>query len=256
MADSAVVTAIELLVVAVAVFTAAFVQVIAGFGFALLCMPIMTLAIPVERAVVVSSLLGILTTSWQAWHLRGDAERPLVRRFSIAAFVGMPLGLVVLNVVADRHLRLVADRHLRLVLGVSVLIATAMLVRRIDLRHVGSPLDYSAGFLSGVLNTSLSTNGPPLVFALQARHLAADQFRATISTTFAISNIGGIALFLADGKVTLDGLRAAAIALPAWAAGQVLGWPVRKHMHGERFRWLVLVLLFAAGTSAIVFALT
>ncbi|HAP77898.1 MAG TPA: hypothetical protein DCR14_17670 [Acidimicrobiaceae bacterium] len=248
MADSAVVTAIELLVVAVAVFTAAFVQVIAGFGFALLCMPIMTLAIPVERAVVVSSLLGILTTSWQAWHLRGDAERPLVRRFSIAAFVGMPLGLVVLNVVADRHLRLV--------LGVSVLIATAMLVRRIDLRHVGSPLDYSAGFLSGVLNTSLSTNGPPLVFALQARHLAADQFRATISTTFAISNIGGIALFLADGKVTLDGLRAAAIALPAWAAGQVLGWPVRKHMHGERFRWLVLVLLFAAGTSAIVFALT
>lgn len=248
MADSAVVTAIELLVVAVAVFTAAFVQVIAGFGFALLCMPIMTLAIPVERAVVVSSLLGILTTSWQAWHLRGDAERPLVRRFSIAAFVGMPLGLVVLNVVADRHLRLV--------LGVSVLIATAMLVRRIDLRHVGSPLDYSAGFLSGVLNTSLSTNGPPLVFALQARHLAADEFRATISTTFAISNIGGIALFLADGKVTLDGLRAAAIALPAWAAGQVLGWPVRKHMHGERFRWLVLVLLFAAGTSAIVFALT
>ena len=248
MADSAVVTATELIVVAVAVFSAAFVQVIAGFGFALLCMPIMTLAIPVEKAVVVSSLLGILTTTWQAWHLRADVERPLVRRFSITAFIGMPLGLVLLNVVSDRNLRLV--------LGVSVLIATAMLVRRIDLRHVGPPLDYSAGFVSGVLNTSLSTNGPPLVFALQARHLTADRFRATISTTFAISNIGGIALFLADGKVTLDGLRAAAIALPAWAAGQLIGWPVRKHMHGERFRWLVLVLLFAAGLSAIVFALT
>lgn len=248
MADSAVVSVLDLVVVAVAVFSAAFVQVIAGFGFSLLCMPIMTLAIPVEQAVVVSSLLSILTTTWQAWHLRHDVERPLVRRFSIAAYVGMPLGLMVLNVVADRDLRLV--------LGVSVLIATALLVRRIDLRHVGRPMDYGAGFVSGVLNTSMSTNGPPLVFILQARHLGPEQFRATLSTTFAISNVGSLALFLADGKVTLDGLRAAAIALPAWAVGQLLGWPVRKHVHGERFRWMVLTLLFAAGASAIVFALT
>ena len=47
------------------------------------------------------------------------------------------------------------------------------------------------GFVSGVLNTSLSTNGPPLVFGLQARHLGAAPFRATISTVFAFSNIVG-----------------------------------------------------------------
>jgi hypothetical protein len=116
-------------------------------------------------------------------------------------------------------------------------------------------MDYGAGFLSGVLNTSLSTNGPPLVFNLQARHLEAPQFRATISAVFAISNIGGLTLFILDGKITRDGLIASAIALPAWALGQLLGWPVRKHMHGERFRWLVLVLLCAAGVTTIVFAL-
>jgi len=136
-----------------------------------------------------------------------------------------------------------------------VLVATALLVRRINLSHVGPAMDYGLGFVSGVLNTSLSTNGPPLVFDLQARHLEAARFRATISATFALCNLGGLALFIADGKITRNGLLASAIALPAWAAGQLSGWPIRKHMHGERFRRMVLVLLFAAGTSTIVFAL-
>ena len=247
MADSSVVTTVQLIVVAVAIFVAAYVQVIAGFGFALLCMPIMTLVVPVQQAVVVSTLLSMITTSWQSWHLRADAVRPLVKRLSIGAYVGMPLGLLILNIVSDRSLRLI--------LGVAVLVATALLVRRINLTHVGSGMDYGAGFLSGVLNTSLSTNGPPLVFDLQARHLDPHRFRATISATFALSNIGGLALFIADGKITRDGINASLVALPAWALGQLLGWPVRKHVHGERFRWMVLILLFAAGVSTIVFAL-
>ena len=160
----------------------------------------------------------------------------------------MPLGLVILNVVDDTSLKVV--------LGVAVLVATALLVRRINLSHVGAGLDVGAGFVSGVLNTSLSTNGPPLVFDLQARHLPPDEFRATITMVFALSNVVGLTLFLLDGKVTADGLRAALIAVPAWALGQLLGWPVRKHVHGERFRWMVLILLFAAGVSTIVFALT
>ena len=119
-------TTAQLIVVAVAVFAAAFVQVIAGFGFALLCMPIMTLALPVEQAVVVSTLLGMVSTSWQGWHLRAAARRPLVKRLTLAAFAGMPLGLVVLNVVDDTSLKVV--------LGVAVLVATALLV--LSLIHI------------------------------------------------------------------------------------------------------------------------
>ncbi|MDO8390009.1 MAG: sulfite exporter TauE/SafE family protein [Actinomycetota bacterium] len=241
-------TTAELIVVGVAVGVAAFVQVIAGFGFALLCMPIMTLAIPVEKAVVVSTLLSTVTTSWQSWFLRKDADPPLVKRLTISAYVGMPLGLVILEVVSDGALKVV--------LGVSVLLATFLLARRLDLRHVGTGLDVAAGFLSGVLNTSLSTNGPPLVFDLHARHLDAARFRATISAVFALCSVGALALFIGRGKVTPEGVHAALIALPAWLVGQSIGWPIRKHMHGERFRVLVLCLLAAAGTTTVVFALT
>jgi uncharacterized protein len=245
--ESTLVTTTQLIVVGAAVFIAAFMQVVAGFGFALLAVPLMTLAIEPKVAVVVSTLTGVFVTSWQAYKDRAVAERPLVKRMTIAAYVGMPLGLLVFVTVNDDMLRLL--------LGVAVLIAVVLLAMRVNLHHVGPHLDYGAGFISGVLATSLSTNGPPLVFALQARQLPADRFRATIATIFALSNIGGLALFIASGQITRDGIVAAAVTIPAMVLGQLLGYPIRKHVHGERFRVLVLILLVIAAISAIVNAI-
>lgn len=247
MSESTVVTTAQLIVVGAAVFVAAFMQIVAGFGFALLAVPLMTLAIEPKIAVVVSSLTGIFVTSWQAYRSRAEADKTLVRRMTISAYVGMPLGLIVFLTVDDNVLRLL--------LGIAVLIAVVLLVMRVNLHHVGPHLDYGAGFISGVLNTSLSTNGPPLVFALQARQLSPTAFRATISTVFALCNIGGLTLFVASGKITRDGLVAAGVTIPAMLIGQLLGFPIRKHVHGERFRWLVLFLLVAAAISAIVNAI-
>jgi uncharacterized membrane protein YfcA len=45
------------------------------------------------------------------------------------------------------------------------------------------------------------------------------------------------------------------ITIPAMVIGQAMGYPIRKHIHGERFRWLVLVLMTGAAISSIVHAL-
>lgn len=242
-----VVTTAQLIVVGAAVFVAAFMQIVAGFGFALLAVPLMTLAIDPKIAVVVSTLTGVFVTTWQAIKDRTEADKILVRRMTIGAYVGMPLGLLV-YVSVD-------DNVMRFLLGLAVLVAAVLLALRVNLHHVGPRLDYGSGFVSGVLATSLSTNGPPLVFVLQARQLSAVRFRATISTVFALTNVGGLALFAASGKITRDGIVAVLVTVPALLFGQLLGFPIRKHVHGERFRWLVLVLLIAAAISAIVNAI-
>lgn len=229
--------------VIVAVFTAAFVQVLSGFGFALLAVPLMTLQVPTKEAVVISTLLGSGVTIFQALHARRHVERVVARRMIIAAYLGMPFGLWVYLAV-DEHV-------LRGLLGVAVLVAAGLLAIRVNLTHVGRSLDLGAGFVSGVLNTSLSTNGPPLVFALQARHLQPDPFRGTINTVFAWCSVLGVTLFVAAGKVDRDGIIAAAVALPALVAGQLCGFPLRKHVSGERFRVLVLGLLVIAACTAI-----
>jgi uncharacterized membrane protein YfcA len=236
----------ELIVIASVVFAAATVTMVAGFGFALLAMPLLTLAVPVSQAVVIVVLLGLCSTTWQAVALRRDALRPLVRQLTVSACVGMPLGLVILDVVDDRPLRVG--------LGAAVLVATVFLACQPRLAHVGPGLEYSLGFVSGVLNTSLGTNGPPLVFVLQARRLRPDQFRATIAVVFMLSNILAAALFVVDGKLTGAGLAASAAALPAWFAGSSLGAAIRPRVSATHFRWMVLLLLLTTGSTAIIAA--
>ena len=143
---------------------AAAMQVTAGFGFALLAVPLMALAIDTHDAVVVSTFLGLITSTAQAIQGRRSASVTLVKRLTLSAVCGIPLGLVVFRQV-DEHV-------LKAILGVGVLVATVLLVRRIDLGERGPSLDWAAGVLSGALSASLSTNGPPRVFALQGRERA------------------------------------------------------------------------------------
>ena len=237
----------QFVVIFVAVFLSSIISAVAGFGFGLLSVPLISLAIPLHPTVIVSSILGLVTNLIQTYRYRRSAVRALVTRLCIGAIIGMPLGFVVYSVVSDRALRLV--------LGGAVLLAVLALARGLDLAHVGPTFDLGAGFVSGVLNTSISTNGPPLVVGLQARKLPPEPFRATLSMVFAISGVVGMALFAGGGKVHVDELVASAIALPAMGLGLMVGFPLRHRVSPERFRVLVLTLLVVAALASIIKAL-
>lgn len=233
----------ELIVIAVAVFAAITLYMVAGFGFALLAMPVMTFVIPVSQAVVVVVLLAIVSTGHQAITHRAHVRRPLATRLVLSSFAGMPVGLVVLNVVDDRALKLV--------LGIGVIIATVLLIRDLTLDHSGPPLDYAMGFVSGVANASIGTNGPPLVFDLQSRRLTSDEFRGTIATVFVLGNLFTLTLFVLDGKVGRGALEAAAVAFPAWFLGALFGRALQPKIPEHLFRKFVLGLLVVTGLATI-----
>lgn len=236
----------DLAVVVGAVLFAAAIHAASGFGFSLMSIPLMSLAIPTRDAVVVGALIGLALNPWQAWAGRHHVDKAAVRDLTIAAYLGMPVGLALFLVVSDRSLQIL--------LGASIVLAVVFLAWQREPSTTDRRLEYGAGFLSGALNTSLSTNGPPLVFALQARHVAPDRFRATIAAVFTLCNVGAIVAFVAAGKVDRDGVVAAAVAVPAVIGGQAIGWPLRRRLHARRFRSLVLALLCAAAASAIVSA--
>lgn len=233
--------------VAVAVFVAITVYMIAGFGFALIAMPVMTFALPVEDAVVVAVLLAIVSTGHQAVTHRAHVRRPLAARLVVASFAGMPVGLLALNVFEDRTLKIA--------LGVGVVVATLVLLRDLTLAHVGPTLDYAMGFVSGVANASIGTNGPPLVFDLHSRRLSPNEFRGTIATVFVLGNLFTIMLFLIDGKIDTDGLRAVAVAAPAWLVGAAFGRALQPKLPEHLFRKLVLALLLVTGVATIATAI-
>ncbi|MEY3805269.1 MAG: hypothetical protein RIR69_81 [Actinomycetota bacterium] len=231
----------------IVVFVASFAQSISGFGFALLAVPMMSLAANPRDAVVIATFIGAMSSTTQAFLDREHVSWSLVKRLTVSAYVGMPFGLFVFLVVNERFLRFLV--------GVVVLVATIVLIRGFSMVATHQDTlkwwDRILGWLSGVLATSTSTNGPPLVFLLQARNLEASVFRATISVVFSLTSIGAIVLFVASGEVTSDGVTGVLFSLAALVIGLRMGYYARPRVSAASFRTFVFGLLFLASFSAL-----
>jgi uncharacterized membrane protein YfcA len=234
---------IEIIWIIAVVAVSAFAQSLAGFGFGLLAVPLMTLFVDAHDAVIVATMIGAVSTIAQALLDREHCEWPTARRLSIAAYAGMPLGLFAFVIVSESAMRLV--------LGIVVLLATLVLARGFTFTGQSRFVEWIMGAMSGVLSTSTSTNGPPLVFLLQARQMEAQTFRATINTVFAISNFGAIALFAISGNVEANGIVAAAASLPILFLALRAGYALRPRVDGAVFKKLVLVMLVLSGVSVL-----
>ena len=140
-------------------------------------------------------------------------------------------------------------------LAIGIFVAVLFLARKSNFRHPSTGLEIGAGLLSGALSSSLSTNGPPLVFALQSRGLPIAQFRATISAIFTISGVITLASFSAMGDVNSDSLIGVVMSLPILGLGILLGQTLKPRLNEENARRFVLLLLLAAGCSALIGAI-
>ncbi len=236
----------QLIWIVVCVAVAAFAQSLAGFGFGLLSVPMMALVLAPRDAIVVSVLVATVSTTTQAIADRRFTQWKTVRRLSVMSYAGMPFGLVLFN--------MVSERALRMGLGAVVLVATILIVRKFQIPSDARKYDWILGFISGVLNTSTSTNGPPLVFLLKSRALDPSTFRATLNTVFSLANIGALLLFLGSGKMNHHNVVGALVALPALAVALKVGYAMRRHVREEMFTALVAGLMMLSGISALVAA--
>ena len=82
----------------------------------------------------------------------------------------------------------------------------------------------SVGFISGVLSTSLATNGPPLVYELRRTGFHGDRFRATISAVFLFSNLIGLPLLALAGLITSCDLTLLSPPVRWWLAWRASPW--------------------------------
>jgi hypothetical protein len=110
----------------------------------------------------------------------------------------------------------------------------------------------AAGFLTGALTTSITTNGPPTVLALQARGLAPSAFRSTVGAVLALASAVGVCLFAVDRRLGGEVPAAVAAGLPALGGGWALGLAARGRVPVPWFRRAVLGLLLVAAGATLV----
>jgi uncharacterized membrane protein YfcA len=233
----------DLLLIAAVVFAAAFLQTISGFGFALFVVPLFGLVIDVKTGVVISTLSGAVASTFHTVKDRNDIDRPLARRLIGSSLVGMPCGLLILVSVPSELLQVLV--------GLLVLLAALVLVRGVTLPAESRRVDRIAGFVSGVLATATSTNGPPLVVTLQAKQLPVAVFRPTVNSVFVVGAAVSIALYATAGRIGWQETGAALLALPGLMLGIALGRHSRQKVTARGFRALVIVLLVLTGATSV-----
>lgn len=249
---SAAITTGSVCAVAGIVFASAVLQRAVGFGFALLAVPLLAFVVPTKSAVVIVFLNGTLTCAWLTLRLHRDAEWSTVRQLGAGALVGAPVGVVVL--------RVISAETLRLVLGVTIVTAATWIIAQTRVgRARPAPrrlTTFTNGVVSGVLNTALATNGPPLVYELRRQGFSDDRFRATIASVFLISNVIGLPLLAAAGLVSAYDVEYAAVSLLPCVLGIAAGSWIGGRMATGHFVVAVDVLLLATGILTVVKALT
>jgi len=231
--------------VVVVVAVTALLQAISGFGFALLSVPLFALRIDVHEAVVLSSCIGTISSGWQTYFLRRNVDAVLARRYIVASLVGIPAGFALFV--------LLSDQVLRVIVGVAVLFGTLVVAFGGELK-VSRAWERALGVLSGALLIATSTNGPPIVLAMQAQRIPMLEFRATLARIFFVSGLVSVVLFLFAGEIDASIGLATLLCVPVMTISVVVGNRIAHRLAERPFRALVLILLVAAGTSSLISA--
>lgn len=232
-----------------AALAGACVQSASGIGFALVLGPVLFAVAGPAEAVGMLLALGlllnvlVLAAERRPREVRGDDLAPMLG----AAVPGLVAGALLLDALGDEVLQVAV--------GVGVLVAVALAVRRQGRRRAdaGRWTAWPVGALAGTLTTATSVNGPPLLLWLQARGARPAQVRDTLAAAFLALNLGGAVavLALSDEARSLD-LALPAGLVPLVVAGHALGRMAFARLSAEAFRALGLALAAIAASASLV----
>jgi uncharacterized protein len=225
---------------AVAALVGAAVQSATGFGFALVLSPALFAVMEPTEAVTALLLLGAVLNVLVL--LEGhDVRRSLLPPLILPAVPGLALGAALLAALSREPLQI----------GVGVAVIAAALWQLRD-RGVARGLPAAvAGLTSGVLTTSISISGPPLVLWLEAQGLRPAEFRATLAALFlALNALGGAVLLAIEGSGAVDpGELAPLLALVL--VGYGLGAVAFRRLDQRRFAAVVIALVICTGVASV-----
>ena len=199
-----------------ATLTAAFVRGLAGFGMAILLVPVLALAIPPREAVVVANWLGLLIGLVGLKKILGASEKSALQIGAVAV-IATPVGVWLLAVTDPALARLAIAL---IAFGSFVLV----LLPKRPAHHVPSKAETGAtGLLSGLLTGFAGMPGPPVVPYYLRRAIPAQLARASMMTIFLITSAAGIVSATALGVATTREPLLAAVLFPAVLLGNWLG---------------------------------
>ncbi|WP_107852873.1 sulfite exporter TauE/SafE family protein [Oceanimonas marisflavi] len=207
---------LTLVLAALACFSGAYVQTAIGFGMAVVAAPILFYLDPelVPGPLMVALLIMCLVNGWR---FRKGLELNLLAPALLARIPGSAVGVWLLVVLPIKWL--------------AVLIAiTIMLGVLVRLKNITLPMTKAnmalGGFLSGVMGTSTTIGGPPMVLVMHGSDM--HRIRANLAGFFVVSTLMSVGALATGGFLTQEHLL---MALPLAVAALLGNWLAAHTLH-------------------------
>ena len=233
------------------IFLAAVVMGVTSFGFALIAVPLLNLLLPLKVLVPVLILYGVITDMILLLPIYRHLDLKGMGYLVGAGILGIPLGTWLL-VILDESI-------LKIAVGIIVIVSAWALYSGYRVQIGNEKLGNAvAGFISGLLNGSITMSGPPVIIFYNNQQLEKQVFRANLAFYFLLTTVITVPFMYWGGLFTPDVIKLAVTMSPSLligAAGILLGSRLGTSMSGSLFNRLSLLLFFLMGCMSIISAL-
>lgn len=220
------------------------VQSIAGFGSALLGMPLLLMFLPLKVAAPLFALCAFVAEVIMLTRYRHQILFSNIWRLIITCLIGIPIGV---NIIANFD-----ERFMTGLLGVFVLCyALYALSGRKPPELKQTRWQYLLGFFAGMLSGAYNTSGPAYVIYGNSQRWSPAEFKGHIQALFIVGSMGTISSHFVAGHMTTQVFELFLIALPAIVIAVFCGMALDGYIRPDLFRKLVLVLLVIIGLNLI-----
>jgi len=227
-----------------AVLFAAFVRGLSGFGFALILAPLLLLLLNPVAVVVTNLFLGFFShIGIVLWSLK-RIELKRIYPMLASSLLGIPLGVCIINVAAPSLLKIVIGA---VIIAFAIPMATGFR-RTINNERLGSGI---AGFLSGILASSTSLGGPPIVLFMHNQGWSKQAIHPSLAAYFMLLTTFALIALYVSNQVHVETIATAASLLPAMLIGVIVGVRTFDRTDSRLFQRLSIAIVIGAGILGI-----
>lgn len=227
-----------------AAFVAGSVRGFSGFGTAMVYLPVAgQILSPFEAltTLMIMDLIGPLPNIPRAYRTGHKAD---VLRLSMGALVAVPLGVLVLGMIAPGVFRY----------GVSIISITLLALLIAGFRYQGKlhpRMVYGTGAIGGFLAGSVGLPGPPVIMLYMASPHPAAVIRANIMLYLLLNDLMMITVLHLNGYLVASAVSLGALLVLPYLAGNILGGLLFRPGYERLYRAVAYFIIAASALNGL-----
>lgn len=227
-----------------AIFFAAFIQSITGFGLVIIAAPLLMFFYEPKLTVPIMLLIACSSNAVQGFFARRQANYALIRWLYLGMLLGQPIGFFFFSAISNDALKVFIN---------AVVLLTLLLMqlahRRIEERRRNTVI---TGMLSGFTAITTGMGGLPFLIYLAYTSMPPNTFRATCFVYFFLGNATSLISYLIGGFPLTEAFNEFIYLLPALAVGIIAGRECIRFMPAALLRKLIFAILYITSTYTII----